>query len=173
LIGVFISSATQQASIIQDAKPNTSLEALGLGIQLKNFTIYNGTGSVYSDVAGRNIPEHSALRMDVVIEQGDNTYHRALWIRLYTLSGVVSTPMIITTWAGDMYIHMHQTESMYDSLVQALIDRAVMPEDLILVVEVIPMVYLVWAGVALICTGMALPLVKELAKTVRQKDLAD
>lgn len=165
LMGVFISSATRQTSVIYDAKPNTSLEALGLGIELKNFTVYHGSGSVYSEVAQWNVPEYSALSMDVVIEQGGDVYNRTLWIRLFTLLGPpVSTPMIIPTWTGDIYIHMHHTASMYNSLVQALMDTTIPPEDLILNVEVIPMIHLVWIGVAMMSVGVALPLAGELTK---------
>jgi len=175
LIGVFISSATRQTSVIQDARPNTSLDALGLRIELENFTVYNGTGSVYSEVAGWTVPEYSALRMDVVIEQGGSTYNGALWIRLYTLQPPppVSTPLIITTWTGDIYLHMYHTASMYNSLVQALMDRRVLPEDLTVIVETIPMVYLVWAGVVLMCFGAAMPVAVELGRRISRKTHAD
>ena len=169
LMGVFISSAIRQVSDVHGARPNTSLEALGLGIELKNFTVYSGTGSVYSEVARGTVPEYSALRMDVVIEQGRSIYKRTLWIRLFTLYGVVSTPLIITTWTGDIYIHMHHTSSMYTSLVDALMDRETLPEDLNATVEIIPMVYLVWVGVTLMSIGMAMPLIKELLKLVSRK----
>ncbi|UCE43522.1 MAG: cytochrome c biogenesis protein CcsA [Candidatus Bathyarchaeota archaeon] len=173
LIGVFISSATSQVTAIQGARPNTSLEALGLEIELKNFTVYTGTGSVYSEVAEWTVPEYSALRMDVAIKQGRSIYNRTLWIRLFTLIGPVSTPLIITTWTGDIYIHMHHTTSMYDSLVQALMDNEVPPDDLNITVEMIPMVYLVWVGITLMSIGIAVPLIKGLTKPISGKRRVD
>lgn len=169
LVGVFLSSTTKEVSEVSDAKPNTDLEMLGLTIALKNFTVYAGTGNVHSIQLGRSGPEYSALKLDVAIEHGGGIYHGALWTHLYTIYGVVSTPLIINTWTGDIYIHMHQTESMYDSLLDALMDKEVLPEDLMLTAEMIPMVHLVWAGVALMSIGVAMPLIWELVRTLRKK----
>jgi cytochrome c biogenesis factor len=59
---------------------------------------------------------------------------------------------------------------MYNALVQALFfNREVPPEDLIVTVEIIPMVYLVWIGVTLLSIGMAIPLIKELVRPTRKK----
>lgn len=169
LIGVFISSTTKQESEVRDVKPNTTIETLGLRMELKNFTVYIGTGNVHSIQWGRCVPEYSALKMDVVIDYEGRIYDAALWIRLYTLYGIVSKPLIITTQTGDIYVHMSHTESMYDSLVQALMGTPVLPEDLIVTVEIIPMVYLVWTGIALLSIGVSIPLIKELVRPARKK----
>ncbi|NIQ07187.1 MAG: hypothetical protein GWO20_16100, partial [Candidatus Korarchaeota archaeon] len=150
-------------------EPSTTIETLGLRLELKNFTVYTGTGNVHSMEWARCVPEYSALRIDVVIEKGGNTYHADLWIRYYTLYGIACTPLIITTSTGDLYIHMHHTESMYNTLVQALMGKEVLPEDLIVTVEIIPMVYLVWAGATLLSIGMAMPLIKEILRPVGKK----
>ncbi len=173
LIGVFVSSTTKLVSGEILAIPNTTIRTLGLRIELKNFTVYTGTGNVHSTQLGRCVPEYSALRMDVEIEHGGSIYHRALWIRFYTLYGVAHTPLIITTWTGDLYINMLHTESMHNALMQALMGVEVSPDDLIVTVERIPMVYLVWAGVILLTIGMAIPLVKELVRPVRKKTGTD
>lgn len=169
LIGVFFSSTTKQVSGDILTKPNTTIETLGLRIELKNFTVYNGTGNVHSMEMRRCVPEYSALKMDVTIEQGERTYDAALWIRYYTLYGVVSTPLIITTWRGDIYIRMLHTESMNNALEQALMGEKVLPQDLIVTLEIKPVVYLVWGGVALMSIGMATPLIKELAMPIRKE----
>jgi len=171
LIGVFVSSTTKQVSEIPDVKPNTTVETLGLSMELKDFTVFNGTGSVYHTQLGR-VPEYSALKMDVAIKEGASIYYGALWIRLYTLllpRGVVSTPLIITTWTGNIYVHIRETESIYNALIQALAGAEAVPEDLIVTVEIIPMVHFVWVGVALMSIGMALPFVKELVRPIRRK----
>ncbi len=173
LIGVFFSSTTKQVSGDVLAKPNTTIEKLGLRIELTNFTVYTGTGNVHSMGLERCVPEYSALRMDVAIEQGGSVYHTALWIRYYTLYGIVSPPSIITTWTGDIYVRMLHTKSMSDSLVQALTGKEVLPEDLIVTIETNPMVYLVWAGVTLLSIGAAMPLIKEVVRPVRKKPDAD
>lgn len=170
LIGVFLSSTTKQISEIRDAKPNTHIETLGLGIELKNFTVYAGTGRVLSMQWGRFVPEYSALKIDVSIEQAGRTYDSALWIRLYTLYGVVSTPLIVTTLTGDIYMRMLQTESMSNALLQALDGKQVLPVDLILSVEVNSAVYLVWTGVAFMSIGIAMPLAGEIFRATKKKE---
>ncbi len=173
LIGVFFSSTAKLVSGDLPAKPNTTIETLGLTIELKNFTVHNGTGNVHSMDFGRCIPEHSALKMDVTIKQAGNIYHGALWIRYYPVYGIVSGPSIIGTSTGDIYIRMHHTESMYNSLVQALGGEKVLPEDLVVSVERIPMVHLVWAGVTLLSIGMAMPLIKEIVRPMPKKASSD
>ncbi len=170
LVGVFFSSAAKQENMIVDARPNTRIETLGLAIDLKNFTVYTGTGRVYSMQWGLSVPESSALKMDVTIEQGGRFYASVLWIHYYTLHGIVSTPLIITTLTGDIYLRLLQTESMTNSLLNALDGKQVIPEDLILSVEVNPAVYLVWAGVALMSLGIAVPLLREILKPFPRKD---
>jgi len=170
LIGVFVSSTTQQASGEILATPNTPVGTLGLTIELKNFTVHKGTGNVHSIEIGACVPEYSALSMDVLIKEGNSVYYGTLWIRLYTINyRIMSTPLIISTLSGDLYIHMHHTNSMYTSLLNALMYREVQPTDLILTVEKIPLVYLVWAGVILMSLGMAIPLIKEILRRPAKK----
>lgn len=168
LIGVFVSSTTRQGTVIW-AKPGVPIETQGLKMELKNFTVYNGTGNVYSLQLGQRVPEYSALRVDVAIEQGGSVYEGAFWIRSYTLYGFVYEPLIIATWTGDIYVYSHDIESVRSALEQALAGREVLPEDLTVTVERIPLIHLVWAGVTLLCVGMAVPLVEELARPKRKK----
>lgn len=168
LIGVFVSSTANQVSGDIHATPNSTLETLGLKIELKNFTAIAGTGNVHSFEMGRCVPEYSAMRMDVAIEYGGRIYNATLSTRYYTLYGIVSPTLIITTWTEDIYIRMLHTESMSNALEQALMRYKVLPEDLIITVERNPMVYLVWIGVALMSLGVAIPLIKGLVSTYKK-----
>ncbi|UCG44942.1 MAG: hypothetical protein JSV58_06040, partial [Candidatus Bathyarchaeota archaeon] len=145
------------------------LETLGVTMYFGDFTIFHGTGAAYSPEAMQQVPEYSALKMNVTIEYGGGTYHDALWIRLYTIHGVVSTPLIISTWTGDIYIHMHHTASMYNALVQALLDTTNPPEDLLVTVEIIPLTNLVWLGAALMSFGVATPIIGSIISHLRVK----
>ncbi|NIU38752.1 hypothetical protein GWN65_01925 [Candidatus Bathyarchaeota archaeon] len=173
LIGVFASSAAKQVSGEILATPNTTISALGLDISLQDFTIYNGTGNVHSMSWQRCVPEYSALKLDIVIQEGGITHQTALWIRYYTLYGIVSPPSIITTWTGDIYIRMLHTESMSDSLIQALANNQVLPEDLYVTVEKSPLIYLVWTGVAIMSAGITMALITELVKYAPKETQVD
>ncbi len=167
LLGVFVSSTAKVSSGIVSARPNTTVEQLGLEIELKNFTIIKGVGSVYSIQWNQYVPEYSALKLDIVVKQGNMVYEEALWIRRFTISGVVSPPLIIATWTGDIYLRLLNTESIDNALWLALNDVEVQPEDLMITVDINPMVHLVWAGSGLMALGMTLSLAKGIASSRR------
>jgi cytochrome c-type biogenesis protein CcmF len=155
LIGVFVSSAAEEESENIIATPDSVIESLGMQIALNDFTVYPGTGSVYSIKAGHffTLPEYSALKMNVAIEgEGGKVHH-----------------LIISTPAGDVYVSMHHTNSCYNSLFYALMGEVVQAEDFIIVVKRIPLIWLVWAGIVLLGLGMTILLSGELLKTGYKK----
>ncbi len=165
LIGVFVSSAAETESGNIIAKPDSVIDALGLQITLNNFTVYPGTGSVYYPQHSFIGPERSALKMDVAIEDdGGEVQHESLWMYYYANHGVVSEPLIISAPAGDMYISMHQTKSSFNSMFFALMGQEVQPEDSVIVVKRVPMIWLVWFGIILLGIGMTVLLLGELRK---------
>lgn len=166
LLGVFVSSTTKQMSGNILTRPNATVDTLGLTLELENFTMYGGAGNVH--LSDRCYPEYSAMMMDITIKQGSYVHRGALWNRFYTAHGIVSTPLIIPTWEGDLYIHMHHTNSTYSALVHALMGTEANPEDLVITVERIPFVHLVWVGVSMLSIGMAASLVREVLETVRR-----
>lgn len=170
LIGVFVSSAAEEESENIFANPNSVIDALGMQIALNNFTVYPGTGSVYYHQHSFVGPERSALKMDIAIEDGGNVHQESLWMYYYPIHGVVSEPSIISTPAGDVYISMHHTNSSYNSMFYALMGEAVQPEDFIIVVKRIPLIWLVWAGIVLMGIGMTILLFGELLKTGYKKN---
>ena len=164
LIGVFVSSTAETESGNIIAKPDSVIESLGMQIALNNFTVYPGTGSVYYPKHALVGPEHSALKMNVVIEDGGKVHQESLWMYYYTNHGVVSEPSIISTFAGDVYVSMHPTNSSYNSMFYALMGQEVQPEDSVIVVKRVPLIWLVWFGIILLGIGMSILLFSELLK---------
>ncbi len=164
LIGVFVSSAAERESDNILTTPNSVIDALGTRIELNDFTIYTGMGSVYYPQHSFVGPEHSALKMDVAIKEGGNVHHETLWMCYYTNWGVVSEPLIISTPTEDIYVFMQHTNSSYNSLFYALMGGEVQPEDFVIVVKRIPLIWLVWAGIILLGIGMTVLLFGELLK---------
>ncbi len=68
---------------------------------------------------------------------------------------------------------MLHTESMSDSLIQALANNQVLPEDLYVTVEKSPMIYLVWTGVAIMSVGITMALITELVKYAPKETQGD
>jgi len=167
LIGVFISSAAETDSGNILAKPDSVIEPLGMQMALNNFTLYPGTGSVYYPKHALVGPEHSALKMDITIKEGGKVHQEALWMYYYVnaVGPVVSEPLIISTLAGDMYISMQPTDSSVNSMFYALMGQEVQPEDSVINVKRVPLIWLVWLGILLLGIGMTVLLLGELRKT--------
>jgi cytochrome c biogenesis factor len=155
LIGVLVSAGARQSSVFENAVPNTTLETLDLSVKLGNFTVYSGTGRVYAEQIGVVTPEHTSLRLDVEVLQNGKMYKGVIWSYLYINYGPVSNPLVITTEKGDIYLHLNITQSMYNSLSQAFTGELTIPESLTIIVEKVPLVYLVWIGIASLCIGIA------------------
>ncbi len=147
-------------------KPDATVDVLGLKVELKDFEVYLGAGNVH--LSDRCYPEYSSIRMEVTIMQGGDVYRDALWIHLYSAHGIVSKPLIVPTWQGDLYLHMHHTNSTYEALVHALMGMEVAPEDLIIAVERIPLVHLVWVGTAMLSIGIVASLLRELVEIIHK-----
>jgi len=161
LIGVFVSSTTETESGFRFEKPNSTIEVLGMEIELNNFTIYTGVGSVYSAQHHFIIPEYSALKMDATIKEAGDIHQGVMWTKYYTNHGVVSEPLIISTLTSDIYVYMQSTKSSSDSLLYALMGQKVQPENFIVSVKRIPLIGLVWLGIILLGIGMVVLLAGE------------
>ncbi len=169
LIGVFVSSTAETESGNIIAKQDSIIESLGMQIALNNFTVYPGTGSVYYPQHSLVGPERSALKMNVAIEDGGDVHHESLWMYYYTNHGMVSEPLIISTLAGDVYVSMHPTNSSFNSMFYALMGQEVQPEDSVIVVKRVPLIWLVWFGILLLGIGMVILLFGELRKAGYKK----
>jgi cytochrome c biogenesis factor len=156
LIGVLVSAGARQSSVFVDAAPNSTLETFGISVKLGNFTVFGGSGRVYAEIVDAITPEYTSLRLDVDVLQDGKIYKETLWSYLYINYGFFSNPLVITTEKGDIYIHLNMTDSIYDALSQSFTGELSAPENLTLIVEKVPLVYIVWIGAALLCFGIAL-----------------
>jgi len=169
VIGVFVSSTAETESGFIFAKPNSTIEALGMEIELNDFILSTSTGSVYSAQHHFMLPEYSALKMDVSIKDAGDVHPGAMRVNYYSNHGAVSEPLIISTLTGDIYVYMQSTKSSSDSLLYALMGQKFQPEDFIVSVKRIPLIGLVWTGILLLGLGMAVLLVGEFANTGDKK----
>jgi cytochrome c biogenesis factor len=167
LIGVFLSSTMIQSSGDVLAKPNSTIEELNIRIEFLDFTVYEGIGNVHLNQ--QCYPEYSSLKIDAIIWEGSNNHQISMWMKLYTSSGVVSTPTIIKTLSKDIYIHVRPTQSSYHSLIVALRGQISQPNDFIIEIRTISMVNLVWIGIILMCSGIILPMIKGITTLRTQK----
>ncbi len=165
LIGIFLSAGGKQI-VAQEAQigvNGATALAPDLKISIVQSTGSKSAGNVYYSSLDNVITEYSSIRIDVNIESGETVYREALWAYLYVNYGPVARPLIIHTMEGDLYVHVGITQTVYNALVQALIGGNSQLSSVTVTVEKFPFIYLLWGGVVLLCLGIALALVKELA----------
>jgi c-type cytochrome biogenesis protein CcmF len=167
LLGVFLSAGAKTATTLTNVKVDTPTEAIGLKIEVANLSFFNSSAMIYNEQLDEIIPEYSALKVDATIQQSDRIFHGSLSAKFYPNYGLVLQPLIITTETGDLYVHLAYTESLYDALVQALSGNGSVPEEVAITVQTSPMVYLVWAGVALMVVGISVEFAGDLTSMRR------
>lgn len=171
LLGVFVSAGAKTSTTITDVKPNVPLEFLDSIVEVTNIKIVNATSEVYNFQAQNVIPQYSAVTADVTIRQPDVSYDGEVSARFYPNYGLALTPLIVNTPSGDIYVHMEINEELYNILLAQLIGNGTTPTTVILTVQRIPLVYMVWIGVALMVASIAIECVVDLRRTKQQQGL--
>jgi cytochrome c biogenesis factor len=162
LLGVFISSAAQVESRPILATPHSGIDVLDSRVVVDNFTLTAGTGSVYFPRRSLVAPEYSGLKTEVAIRDGTAVHRGSLQMYVYLNHGIVSEPLIISTPTKDLYISMHATNSSHSSLLHALVDEMIPPQDVTIVLKYVPLVWLIWLGLLLMGIGMSAVFLDEL-----------
>ncbi len=156
LIGVFISSAGQIESRPLLTTPASDVDALGSTLRLSRFTLSEGNGSVFLPSHSLVAPEYSGLRAEVEVWDGSGMQTGSLWMFEYLNYGIVSEPLVLSSPTRDLYISMHQTNSSYTSLVDALRGELIPPRDVTVVLKSVPLIGLVWVGTLLMIIGVGI-----------------
>jgi cytochrome c-type biogenesis protein CcmF len=170
LLGVFISAGAKNTITINDAKTNTPIEAMQLRIQLSNLTLSNNSAKVYNEQLDAVIPECSTFNANAIIQRSERTYSGTLTANFYPNYGLVLRPFIISTEIGDVYLHLEYTDSLYYALIQTLNGNSAIPEEISITIQTNPMIYLVWAGVALMIIGMSVEFAGNLTGKKKAQD---
>ena len=164
LIGVFVSAGAKSTQTITDVKPYTPVEALGVRLEIGNFTVSSSQSNVYSEQVDDAVSEYSSVSSDVTIQYLGKTYQKNLCASFYPNYGLAIRPLIITTETGDVYLHFDYSDAMYESLTQVFMGNTVVPENVNVTVQTSPLIYLVWAGIALMVVSISLQAAADLAK---------
>jgi cytochrome c biogenesis factor len=167
LFGVFLSAGAKIAVTVDNVKANTAVEALHFSVQLSHLTSSRSSTEIYSEQTGIIAPEFSTITADVTVQRSGRSYVGTLVASLYpNYPGLVLRPLIIATETGDIYLHFEPTNPLYSALVSTYSGIDTVPEEVSVTVQNSPMIYLVWAGVALMLVGMSIQFAGDL---MRQK----
>ena len=161
LFGIMFSSAMKQTETLSNVEFNSSgvatTQALGTSIVLRNWSTMPGEGKVYSSEFNTTFFEHSSATVDVDIYDGESVYRESTQMFLYTNAGALAVPLLVHTLKGDFYLHLNIDDAIYNSLLQGLMGvEPTVPQGVSLTVSRVPFVYLLWAGVSIMCIGITL-----------------
>jgi hypothetical protein len=115
------------------------------------------------------VPEYSFLAVESTIHYMGRTYHRIFQADYYPNYGLVLRPQVISTEAGDLYMHLEYIASMSTSLVEALRGVIIIPDTVNIMVQTSPLIYLLWTGIAVMVLSIATQLLVELKTTNDKK----
>jgi c-type cytochrome biogenesis protein CcmF len=173
LIGVFVSAGAKSTETVTNVESGINYPfSSGVTIETGVFTASNSSSTVYNEELDVVVPEYSSVTGDVTIQYLGKTYHSSLSASFYPNYGLVIRPSIKSTESGDVYLHLAYTAELYDSLVQTLTGNNVAPESVAVTVQISPLIYLVWTGVALMVFGISLQAAIDLAQKRREDKLS-
>ena len=171
LVGVFVSEGAKSTRTISSVEPGVSYSFNSeVTIETGVFTASNSQSKVYNTELVAIVPECSSVKGEVTIYYLGKTYHGSLYASFYPNYGLVIKPLVISTEAGDVYLHLSYTNELYDSLAQTLTGNNVAPESVDVTMQISPLIYLVWTGVTFMVFGISLQLIIDLTQKSEEKD---
>jgi hypothetical protein len=161
LFGIMFSTAAKQTTslplIVFATNGVATTQAFDTSIVLSEWKAFATEGQVYSPDLQSVAPERSSIRVYVDVHRGDDLYLASAWAYFYANYGPVAQPVVLHTLQGDIYLHLEVTDELYNSLLQAYMGITTsIPQTASLTVSTVPMIYLLWAGVAVMCIGIGL-----------------
>ncbi len=170
LIGVFVSEGSKSTGTISNVEPGGSYSFNSeVTIETGVFVASSSQSNIYNAELVAVVPEFSSVKADVTIHYLGKTYHGNLYASLYPNYGLVIRPLVVSTELGDLYLHLSYTNELYDSLVQTLTGNNIAPESIDMTIQISPLIYLVWIGIALIALGISLQLIIDLTQKREEK----
>jgi len=158
MVGVFLSSAWE-VNYGELTGSNCCVLELGeLELKFGEFEVVGPAGQVVIDAnTGATAPEYVGFKVPVTVRSGGVVHQGESEIYLYTRHGIVSRPTIIRGLSYDVYVVLHQSMEVYRALAHQSQGIPLYPQSFVVSVRYIPLLNLVWMGVALMCLGIIYP----------------
>jgi cytochrome c-type biogenesis protein CcmF len=169
LLGVFVSAGAKTSGDVTNVGLNSPVQSLGAKIEVTKFSVGASQSMVYYQQLAGLVPEYSFLDVESTVHYMGRTYHRIFQADYYPNYGLVLRPQVISTEAGDLYMHLEYTGSMSTSLVEALSGETIIPDNVNIMVQTSPLIYLLWTGIAVMVLSIATQLLVELKATNDKK----
>ena len=147
------------------AAPGTTVDLGDIKLDFGQFTIIEPFGEVLVQSNPQQIGDEAAgLSIPVTVRRGSSQSTKEVYIMLYTLHGIVSRPTVIRTAGYDVYLVLHQSQTVYRSLSHILSGIPFAPPEFVISVSRFPLMNLLWVGTLLMCIGIIVPMLRIVEK---------
>jgi cytochrome c-type biogenesis protein CcmF len=166
MAGILIgsSSVTDYGELI--GSPGSSMTVGDMMLDFGEFTIIEPSSRVLTSLnPQRTDPESAGLMIPVTVRRGGDQTTGEVTIFYYSLHGIVSRPTVIRSLGYDVYLVLHQSQSVYMSLGHILTGAPMAPPEFVISVMHFPLMNLIWAGTLLMCVGIVIPILNVRKKT--------
>jgi cytochrome c-type biogenesis protein CcmF len=166
MAGILIgsSSVTDYGELI--GSPGSSMTVGDMTLDFGEFTIIEPSSRVLTSLnPQRTDPESAGLMIPVTVRRGGDQTTGEVTIFYYSLHGIVSRPTVIRSLGYDVYLVLHQSQSVYMSLGHILTGAPMAPPEFVISVMHFPLMNLIWAGTLLMCVGIVIPILNVRKKT--------
>ncbi len=144
------------------ASPGTTVDLGDIELEFGQFTVINPFGEVLVQSNPQQVgAEAAGLSIPVTVRRGSSRSTETVYIMLYTLHGVVSRPTVVRTVGYDVYLVLHQSQTVYRSLSHILMGIPFAPSEFVMSVSMFPLMNLLWLGALLMCIGVIIPITKK------------
>ncbi len=141
------------------AVPGTSIDLGEIKLEFGQFTIIDPFGEILVQSNPLQLgAEAAGLSIPVTVRRGSSQSTKDVHIMLYTLHGVVSRPTIVRTAGYDVYLVLHQSQTVYRSLSHILSGIPFAPSEFVINVSRFPLMNLIWLGTLFMCVGIIAPI---------------
>jgi cytochrome c biogenesis factor len=159
VLGILLSSTNEVNYGELIAQTDSTLDLGNIELTFGDFTSIPPTGLVAADgLSSEFIPEFTGLMIPATVNKGSLSSKGDVFIMLYNLHGIVSRPTVIRNLGSEVYIVLHQSQTVYRALSHQLQGTPFIPEEFVVSVIYIPFMNLIWLGTLLMCLGILYPI---------------
>ena len=161
MLGILLSSTNEVNYGELMGVPGGSLDLGDVDLDFGEFTAIEATGLIASDPMSQElIPEYAGLKIPITVTKNGASHTKEVYIMLYAAHGIVSRPTVIRAPGYDVYLVLHQSQTVYRALAHQLQGIPFIPDEFVISVIYFPLMNLIWLGTLIMCIGVLYPITK-------------
>ncbi len=159
MVGILFSATNEVNYGELVGTPGESMNLGELQLDFGEFEIIEATGLVQSSPSSLElVPEFTGLSIPVTVHKGGTSISADAKILLYSAHGIVSRPTVLRSLGWDVYVVLHQSQNVYNSLTHGLDGVSFIPGDFVVSIIYFPLMNLIWIGTLMTCIGILYPI---------------